>query len=164
MTYKYFIEICIIRIIRIIIVSYLPIVYMNYLLCMCVHSEAIDLLDLLVPPEQIIDTVDIYHIRNRQRKISLRFLAWHLLNQDIQLETHDSIEDARTALTLYKKYLEYKNNGTFGKVLEEIYDAGHKSNWLKGAKEIKSISSAEVTPSLSSSLLSSSYWPPQNIQ
>lgn len=52
--------------------------------------------DLLVPPEQIIDTVDIYHIRNRQRKISLRFLAWHLLNQDIQLETHDSIEDSKT--------------------------------------------------------------------
>ncbi|RCH80922.1 poly(A)-specific ribonuclease, partial [Rhizopus azygosporus] len=102
------------------------------------------IINLLVPPEQIIDTVDIYHIRNRQRKISLRFLAWHLLNQDIQLETHDSIEDARTALTLYKKYLEYKNNGTFGKVLEEIYDAGHKSNWLKGAKEVKSISSAEM--------------------
>lgn len=89
-------------------------------------------LDILVPPEQIIDTVDIYHIRNRQRKISLRFLAWHLLNQDIQSDSHDSIEDAETALILYKKYLEYRANGDFGKVLEEIYEAGHRANWLKG--------------------------------
>ncbi|KAI8987727.1 ubiquitin carboxyl-terminal hydrolase-domain-containing protein [Mycotypha africana] len=93
------------------------------------------IINILVPPEQIIDTVDIYHIRNRQRKISLRFLAWHLLNQDIQSETHDSIEDARTALVLYKKYLEFKNNGTFGQVLEDVYEAGHKANWLKGTKE-----------------------------
>ncbi|KAI7904509.1 ubiquitin carboxyl-terminal hydrolase-domain-containing protein [Cokeromyces recurvatus] len=93
------------------------------------------IINLLVPPEQIIDTVDIYHLRNRQRKISLRFLAWHLLHQDIQAETHDSIEDARTALVLYKKYLEYKKDGTFGQVLEEIYEAGHKANWLKGTKD-----------------------------
>lgn len=117
-----------------------------------------------MPPEQIIDTVDIYHIRNRQRKISLRFLAWHLLHQDIQSETHDSIEDARTvsqfvtlpipylisifmkALILYKKYLEYKTNGTFGQVLEEIYEAGHKANWLKGSKE--ALSRVSSTPQM----------------
>ncbi|CEP16204.1 hypothetical protein [Parasitella parasitica] len=112
------------------------------------------IINILVPPEQIIDTVDIYHIRNRQRKISLRFLAWHLLHQDIQSETHDSIEDARTltsthlkALVLYKKYLEYKKNGTFGQVLEEIYEAGHKANWLKGPKETP-LSRASSTPQM----------------
>ncbi|KAI9255620.1 ubiquitin carboxyl-terminal hydrolase-domain-containing protein [Phascolomyces articulosus] len=88
-------------------------------------------INLLVPPEQIIDTVDIYHIRDRQRKISLRFLAWHLLGRDIQSEGHDSIEDAENALVLYKKYLEYKKSGEFGKVLEGVYVAGMRSNWLK---------------------------------
>ncbi|KAI9469074.1 MAG: ubiquitin carboxyl-terminal hydrolase-domain-containing protein [Benjaminiella poitrasii] len=104
------------------------------------------IINLLVPPEQIIDTVDIYHIRNRQRKISLRFLAWHLLQQDIQSETHDSIEDARTALVLYKKYLEYKKDGTFGQVLEDVYEAGHKANWLKGTKD--SLSRVSSTPQM----------------
>ncbi|KAK4519134.1 uncharacterized protein ATC70_009366 [Mucor velutinosus] len=119
------------------------------------------IINILVPPEQIIDTVDIYHIRNRQRKISLRFLAWHLLHQDIQSETHDSIEDARTALILYKKYLEYKENGTFGQVLEEIYEAGHKANWLKGTKDALSrVSSAPQMDALTgSNPLFTTGWP-----
>jgi len=57
--------------------------------------------DIYVPPEQIIDTVQIFFIKNRQRKISLRFLAWYLLKEDIQVETHDSIEDARTVMALF---------------------------------------------------------------
>ncbi|KAL0092235.1 ubiquitin carboxyl-terminal hydrolase-domain-containing protein [Phycomyces blakesleeanus] len=108
------------------------------------------IINLLVPPEQIIDTVDIYHIRNRQRKISLRFLAWHLLHQDIQSESHDSIEDARTALVLYKKYLEYRENGTFGQVLEDVYEAGHRANWLKGPKD--ALSRIPTTPQIESVL------------
>jgi len=50
---------------------------------------------------QVVDTVDLFYLK-RQRKISLRFLAAYLLRQDIQQVTHDSIEDARTALSLYK--------------------------------------------------------------
>ncbi|KAI7871039.1 ubiquitin carboxyl-terminal hydrolase-domain-containing protein [Spinellus fusiger] len=108
------------------------------------------IINLLVPPEQIIDTVDIYHIRNRQRKISLRFLAWHLLHQDIQSESHDSIEDSRTALILYKKYLSYRENGTFGRVLDDVYEAGHRANWLKGAKE--ALSRIPSTPQIENAL------------
>ncbi|CAB4393897.1 unnamed protein product [Rhizophagus irregularis] len=87
------------------------------------------IINILVPPEQVIDTVDIFHIKNRQRKISLRFLAWYLLNQNIQTDTHDSIEDAHTALLIYKKYLQFKSEGKFEKVLEDIYSEGHKHNW-----------------------------------
>ncbi|KAG0202360.1 poly(A)-specific ribonuclease [Mortierella sp. GBA30] len=87
------------------------------------------IINILVPPEQVKDTVDIFHIKNRQRKISLRFLVWYLLHQDIQSETHNSIEDARTALALYKKYLELKKNGLFQDVLEDIYNEGRKTNW-----------------------------------
>ncbi|KAG2231202.1 hypothetical protein INT48_005923 [Thamnidium elegans] len=120
------------------------------------------IINIMVPPEQIIDTVDIYHIRNRQRKISLRFLAWHLLQQDIQSETHDSIEDARTALILYKKYLEYKQNGSFGKVLEDIYEAGHKANWLKGPKDsLTRVSSTPQIEGLITSPLFTTGWPVQ---
>lgn len=87
------------------------------------------IINIFVPPEQVIDTVDIYHIKNRQRKISLKFLAWYLLKEEIQLEAHDSIEDARMALLLYQKSLDLKARGIFDKVLEDIYKEGRNLNW-----------------------------------
>jgi len=95
------------------------------------HGLANDfrIINIYVPPEQIIDTVQIFFIKSRQRKISLRFLAWYLLKQDIQVETHDSIEDARTALLIYKEYLKLKKEGRFEEVLEDIYKEGAQLNW-----------------------------------
>jgi hypothetical protein len=49
----------------------------------------------------MIDTVDLFHAK-RSRKLSLRFLASYLLKANIQTHTHDSIEDACTALRLYE--------------------------------------------------------------
>jgi len=54
--------------------------------------------DLIVPKNQIVDTVDLFHLPG-QRKLSLQFLTALLLNEDIQAETHCSIEDARAVLT-----------------------------------------------------------------
>jgi PAB-dependent poly(A)-specific ribonuclease subunit 2 len=49
------------------------------------------MVNLVVPNQQIIDTVEIFH-QERVRNISLRFLANYVL--DMQRDTHDSVEDA----------------------------------------------------------------------
>lgn len=82
--------------------------------------------DIFVPPEQVVDTVVLYYEPARHRKLSLRFLAWFLLKQDIQLAEHDSIEDARSALLLYKKYLDFIEEGRFKDVMEDIFESGKR--------------------------------------
>lgn len=84
-------------------------------------------IDIFVPPEQVIDTVDLYFLRNRQRRLSLRFLSWFVLGENIQTDTHDSIEDARSALRLYKAYHEFEERGIFDEKLEELYRAGKQN-------------------------------------
>ena len=85
-------------------------------------------INIHVPKSQIIDTQELFSLGSRaRRKLSLRFLAWLLLNEDIQqnvAEGHDSIEDARTALKLWRKYLEYVDAG----ILEQMKD----DIWIKG--------------------------------
>ncbi|KAN0075425.1 Ubiquitin carboxyl-terminal hydrolase domain containing protein [Tylopilus felleus] len=87
-------------------------------------SKDFRIINIFVPPEQVIDTVDLYFLRNRQRRLSLRFLSWFILGENIQTETHDSIEDARSALRLYKAYHEFEERGVFDDKLEELYRAG----------------------------------------
>ena len=72
------------------------------------------------------DTVNIYTIPGRQRKLSLRFLSWFLLKKDIQTSAHDSNEDARYALLLYKLYKEFEMDGRFEDVMEDIFNEGQK--------------------------------------
>ncbi len=63
-------------------------------------------------------------MKARQRRLSLRFLAWYILKEDIQTDTHDSIEDALSALRLYKAFHEFEEQGLFDQKLEEIYKEG----------------------------------------
>lgn len=83
-------------------------------------------INIHVPKSQVLDTVDLFYIRARQRKLSLRFLAWYLLKEDIQQDNHDSIEDARTALRLWRKYEEFRDAGLVETMVEEVYREGKK--------------------------------------
>ncbi|KZT59790.1 hypothetical protein CALCODRAFT_176596 [Calocera cornea HHB12733] len=92
------------------------------------HGLAQDwrIINIFVPPDQVIDTVSLYHLRNKSRKISLRFLAWFLLKGNIQTGNHDSIEDARTALMLYKAYMLLEAEGKFDELLDRLASEGRE--------------------------------------
>lgn len=70
--------------------------------------------------------MDVYFLRKRQRRLSLRFLSWYVLKETIQGETHDSIEDARTALNLYNAFIRFEEQGVFDMKLDEIYKEGRQ--------------------------------------
>ena len=89
------------------------------------HGLAQDfrMINIVVPQSQVVDTVDLFR-KPGARKLSLRFLAARLLASDIQVDVHDSVEDARAALALHEKYRELESTGEFGATLDALYEYG----------------------------------------
>lgn len=105
-------------------------------------------INIHVPKTQIIDTIDLFFLKSRLRKLSLAFLAWYFLKEDIQLETHDSVEDSRTALKLYRKYLEFEDAGILEAMLQDVYRAGRDVNFKPPRREEGAIVRRTDTPPL----------------
>lgn len=99
------------------------------------HGLASDFrkINIQVPKSQTVDTQYLFFHPSKNRRLSLRYLAWAVFREYIQEETptdalegHDSIEDARMALRLWRKYQEYVDAGIINQMLEEIFREGFK--------------------------------------
>jgi PAB-dependent poly(A)-specific ribonuclease subunit 2 len=98
------------------------------------HGLASDFrkINIQVPEKQTVDTQYLFFHPGKNRRLSLRYLAWAVFKEYIQEEPaeknegHDSIEDARMALRLWKKFQEYEDAGIVNQMLEEIFREGSK--------------------------------------
>jgi PAB-dependent poly(A)-specific ribonuclease subunit 2 len=98
------------------------------------HGLASDFrkINIQVPKIQTVDTQYLFFHPAKNRRLSLRFLAWAVFKEHIQEETadvmqgHNSIEDARMALRLWRKFQEYEDAGIIPQMLEEIFREGFR--------------------------------------
>ncbi|KAK6205416.1 ubiquitin carboxyl-terminal hydrolase-domain-containing protein [Scheffersomyces amazonensis] len=81
-------------------------------------------INIQVPSNQIRDTAEFFYKSSYKRQLSLKFLAYILLKEKVQTGNHDSIEDAYTALLLYRKYLDLLAQGQFEDTLSNVYMEG----------------------------------------
>lgn len=88
-------------------------------------------INIHVPPHQVVDTLHLFYLPEYKRRLSLKYLAYALLNENVQTGNHDSIEDAVTALRLYNEYLKATSKGpsAFTALLHQLYKEGKKCNF-----------------------------------
>ena len=110
------------------------------------HGLASDFrkVNIQVPQHQTIDTQYLYLVPGKNRRFSLRYLAWAVFREYIQEEDdrvegtvrggHDSIEDAHMALRLWRKFEEWQDAGLVGKMVEDIYKKGFRTQWRPPAR------------------------------
>ncbi|KAK4536471.1 hypothetical protein CDCA_CDCA08G2496 [Cyanidium caldarium] len=108
-------------------------------------------LSLLVPDTQRADTALLFRkpppssssssskssAAAGHRLLSLRFLAACLLGRTIQTAErgHDSLEDARAALDLYRMYQELERHGRLAATVDTLYEYGLQHRWQYDARE-----------------------------
>jgi hypothetical protein len=52
-----------------------------------------------------------------------------VLGERVQEDEHDSVEDARTSLRLYRKYEEAVRQGNFEALMDRVMQKGQETNW-----------------------------------
>lgn len=116
------------------------------------HGLASDFrkINIQVPKSQTVDTQYLFFHPSKNRRLSLRYLAWAVFKEYIQeeptsdvIQGHDSIEDARMAMRLWKKFQEYEDAGIVALMLEEIFREGSKHGFRPPPKN-GSVSTAAV--------------------
>jgi len=80
--------------------------------------------NMFVPESQSVDTSLLFKKGERTLKLSL--LADFFLKEEIQSGNHDSIEDARTALRLWRRYQGFEREGVVEERIEDVYRYGRK--------------------------------------
>lgn len=108
------------------------------------HGLASDFrkINIQVPKHQTVDTQYLYLEPGKNRRFSLRYLAWAVFKEYIQEESHeefpaghDSIEDARMALRLWRKFQQWQAAGTVEQMVDEIYRKGFRYQWKPPARD-----------------------------
>lgn len=87
-------------------------------------------INIYVPREQIIDTVDLFLQRDNPRRLRLAMLAEILLREEVQTGNHDSTEDARAALRVWRKYQEFDDAGIVEQMVNKTHRDAKKTNFI----------------------------------
>lgn len=109
-------------------------------------------INLYVPPSQVVDTFNLFYDRDRNglRRLSLKFLMWAVLGEHVQTGNHDSVQDAQSALRLYRKYQELLAEGTLDETLADVATKGQKHNyrvpnWIQNGAATPSSGSGRIS-------------------
>jgi len=94
-------------------------------------------INIHIPRAQVVDTVDLYYLKSRGRKLSLRFLSWLILEELVQTANHDSVEDARTAIRLWREWQKFERQGRVEEVLQEVYRRGREVGFKVPASAVE---------------------------
>ncbi|KAK3994582.1 PAB-dependent poly(A)-specific ribonuclease subunit PAN2 [Cladorrhinum sp. PSN332] len=104
-------------------------------------------INIHVPKRQVIDTSALFYLRERLRWLGLALLADIVFGIKIQKggKGHDSIEDARMSLKLYRKWQEWEDAGILNGELVRIYNEGKKRQF-KASREDDEAATIEGRP------------------